>query len=214
VRLVVSEVGADRLIESRFGLLEALAVLYTVSNRRDPAWQNPLNLVEAPQFPGCDAGGTFATCANADQYLGMATWRALDPSSRYPAEMLAPAVDIAVAAWWIHSLRAVEDPTNGATYYVHRCGGAAYGMKTFHCDGHLGFPRLDVPGANPHTGPIVFRSLGPWIPRKGRYEAVESTALDYVGVGQDAPDGALRTSSELGGLGFVTVSAAVMTDVR
>lgn len=211
VRLVLSEVGADRLLESRYGLIEAVAVLYTVSNRRDPAWQNPLNHPEAPDFPGCGVDGTFQTCANADQYLGMSSWRALEPASRYPAEMLGAATDVAVAAWWLHANRRMDDPTGGATFYVHRCGGAAYGLKTWHCDAHLGFPRHDVPGANPHTGPIVFRALGPWLPRKGRYEPVEAMQLDYATEAEREP---YPSALELGALATVSARAALATDPR
>lgn len=180
VRLVISEVGADRLLYNRFGLLEAIGILYTVDNRLDRDVYDPLAVATAPVFEGCGAAGSFATCANADQYLGMATWRALSPRSRYRPALLEAAVDRAVIAWWLQENALVDDFTHGATNYVHRCGGAAYGMTTHHCDGHLGKPRRDVKGANPFTGPIVFRAPEAWLARRGFYSLYETVHVDYA----------------------------------
>ena len=182
VRLLLSEVGADRLVVNRYGLLEGVGILYTVDNRLDAGAYNPEQRPVTPIFPGCGPTGTFATCTNAGQYLGMATWRALDPGSRYDPALLEAAADVAVVAWWLQENRLVPDFTDGATNYTHRCGDAAYGLTTPHCDGHLGrrHRRGDVPGANPHTGPLVFRAPEVFLPRKGFYSLFVSRWVDYT----------------------------------
>ena len=180
VRLIISEVGADRLMFNRFGALEAIGILYTVDNRLQPEVYDPLDVPAAPVFEGCGRRGSFASCANPEQYLGMSSWRALKPTSRYRPALLEAAVDRAVVAWWLQENGLVEDFTLGATNYVHRCGGAAYGLTTPHCDGHLGRPRRDVPGADPHTGPIVFRAPATWLHRRGYYSLYESVHVDYA----------------------------------
>jgi hypothetical protein len=179
VRLVISEVGADRLVVSRYGLLEALGVLATVRNRRDPAVYNPENIEQAPVFPGCGLGASFNACANAAQYNGMETWRALDPTRHYPPDVLQAAVDLAVVAWWIHDAELLEDFTGGATNYVHRCGGAAYGLSTHHCDAHMGRPERDVRGAEPSTGPLLLKAPGRWLAHRGFYALYESRRVEY-----------------------------------
>jgi hypothetical protein len=188
VRLIISEVGADRLLANRYGLLEAIGILYTVDNRLEWEVYNPLDQPKAPAYEGCGPDGEFATCANPEQYLGMATWRALDPSSRYRPELLEAAVDRAVLAWWLQETRLVEDFTSGATVYVHRCGGAAYGLTTHHCDRHLGRPKRDVPGANPFTGPLVFRAPEAWLPRRGFYSLYISGVVDWQPIWQVQPE--------------------------
>ena len=180
VRLVISEVGADRLLLNRFGVGEAMGILFTVDNRLDPRVYNVIDEAVAPVFPGCGVHGSFAACANAQQYLGMGTWRALEPALRYDPTLLEPAVDLAVTAWWLQEQGLVDDFTDGATNYVHRCGGAAYGLPTMRCDAHIGnSARDDVPGANPHTGPIVFRGPTTWNARRGVYDIAESRRLEY-----------------------------------
>ena len=180
VRLLISEIGADRMLASQESLTEAVGILYTVDNRLDPVVFNPEGRPEAPDFPGCGVTGTFYSCANAQQYLGMATWRALDPLSSYDPAMLEVAVDLAVAAWYLQERGLTSDPTDGATSYVHRCGGAAYAMPTWACDGHLGRPRSDVPGANPHTGPIMFKAPTRWLKHRGHYTYEPVRFVDYV----------------------------------
>jgi hypothetical protein len=180
VRLIVSEVGADRLLVNRYALLESIGILYSVDNRLDRKVANPQDRAEAPDFPGCGEGGTFGSCANPQQYLGMATWRALNPTLRYDDAVLEEAVDVAVLAWWLQEHGYVGDFTEGATNYVHRCGGAAYGMTTWHCDAHVGNTRRDdVPGANPFTGPIVFKAPTVYQDGRGFYGLYESRRLEY-----------------------------------
>ncbi len=178
VRLIVSEVGADRLLVNRNAMLEAIGILYTVDNRLDPVAYNPDNRSDAPLFPGCGSAGTFAGCANAQQYLGMGTWRALSPASRYDEAVLEAATDAAVTAWWLQGHGYVRDFTQGATSYVHRCGDAAYGKPTTACDAHLGRPEGDVKGGNPFTGPIVFKAPGPWTSH-GHYAMVDVRQVEY-----------------------------------
>jgi hypothetical protein len=180
VRLIVSEVGADRLLVNRNGLAEGIGILYTVDNRLDPLVYNPENHPNAPDFPGCGPGGTFGTCADPEQYLGLLTWRALNPRSHYDDRLLEEAVAVAVLAWYLQENGLVEDITGGATNYVHRCGGAAYGMKTYHCDAHLGAPARDVPGGKPFTGPTVFKAPSVFMSRKGFYALTESLHIDYL----------------------------------
>ncbi len=179
VRLLISEIGADRLLMNRFGLLEAVGILYTVDNRLDPLAYNPESEGNAPTFPGCAPGDNFYTCANAQQYLGMATWRALSPERHYDPTVLEQAADVAVAAWWLQEHGWIEDFTEGATNYVHRCGAAAYGLTTHHCDAHIGNPARDVRGANPFTGPIVFKAPTVFLNRKGFYGLYESRRIEF-----------------------------------
>ena len=180
VRLLVSEIGADRMLVSQLALMEAIGILFTVDNRLDPVVYNPEGRPEAPDFPGCGPSGTFYSCANAQQYLGMATWRALDPHLHYAAPVLESAADLAVAAWYLQERGLVSDPTDGATSYVHRCGGAAYGWPTWACDAHLGRPRGDIRGAEPHTGPILVKAPTRWLSRRGHYSYEPARFVDYI----------------------------------
>lgn len=179
VRLVLSEVGADRLLANRYGVLEAVGILYTVDNRLTPNVYNPEDRARVPIFPGCGPEGSFASCANAEQYLGMASWRALDPGSRYDPGLLEAATDVAVVSWWLQERGLVPDFTEGATNYTHRCGDAGYGLTTHHCDRHMGRPRMDVKGANPFTGPLVFRTPEVFSERRGHYTLYVSRWVDY-----------------------------------
>lgn len=179
VRLILSEVGADRLLVNRFGVLEAIGILYTVDNRLDPLAYNPEDRENAPLYPGCGPGGGFASCANAQQYLGMDTWRALNPSVRYNEALLVQATDLAVLAWVVQQRGLIEDFTEGATSYVHRCGDLGYGLPTWSCDGHMGARARDVKGANPFTGPLVFKAPAGWSIRRGLYELHESRHVDF-----------------------------------
>ncbi|MFT5681672.1 MAG: hypothetical protein ACI8RZ_002578 [Myxococcota bacterium] len=186
VRLIISEVGADRMLQSDLALMESIGILYTVDNRLDPTVYNPENRPSAPVFPGCGPDGSFYTCTNAQQYLGMSTWRALDPAAHYNPEMLEDAVDLAVLAWYLQERDLISDPTEQATNYVHRCGGDAYGLPTWRCDAHLGRPARDIPNANPHTGPIVFKAPARYLERRGYYVVEISRFIDYSSAIRDA----------------------------
>jgi hypothetical protein len=67
VRLLLSEVGPERLVESVFGLNEAIGILFTVTNRLDALLATPQRIEGAPFFPGCGPGGDFRTCADPEQ---------------------------------------------------------------------------------------------------------------------------------------------------
>lgn len=190
VRLLISEIGADRLVLSRNGIVEALGILQSVRNRLEPAGYNPEDRADAPVFEGCGPEGSFATCVvQPHQYLGVTTQRALAPRDVYDPELLEAAVDRAVLAWWLFDRRLVPDVTHGATNYVHRCGGAAYGMTTPHCDGHMGRPRRDVAGANPYTGPTMFQAPARWRPTRGYYALEASRFVHFDPWWTLGPDG-------------------------
>ena len=57
-------------------------------------------------------------------------------------------------------------------------GGAAYGESTRYCDGADEIP--DLPGADPVTGPALFRGPGDFLPGRGYYSGVEYARVDYV----------------------------------
>jgi hypothetical protein len=178
VRLIVAEVGADRLLDNLNGVIEAIGILYTVDNRRVREIWNPLDARVRP-FDGCGEGATFASCANREQYNGMGTWRALAPRSGYDPTLLAQALDVAVMAWVLQETGTVEDFTQGATNYVHRCGGSAYGQSTYHCDGSRARGIVDMPGAKAHTGPTLFRAPHEIAPA-GYYRLHQVALIDYV----------------------------------
>jgi len=151
VRLVLSEVGADRVVQSRFGLIEAMGVIETVKNRMDTAQWNPRGIQGLQPWPGCGDGHSFADCANSQQYYGMARDRALRPTQAYASrELLLEAVDIAVSAWWLLDSHIVTDVTNGATSFVHPDG---------------------------VTGPIQFSGPQGWA--GGHYEMGVTQRIDY-----------------------------------
>jgi hypothetical protein len=176
VRLLLGEVGPSRLVESEHGLDEALAILDSIANRRDPAAYNPDGRARFAGFPGCDRDGTFATCANPEQYLGLRGKRALAPTRHIRPELLEAAVDRAVLAYWLIDTGAARGAAKGATSFVHRCGGAAYGLSTDHCDG-VG---EDVAGAEPNKGPLVMRGPGRFLRDLGHYSLVDRVSIDYA----------------------------------
>lgn len=184
VRLVLSEVGPDRLLGNRNGLFEAIGVIQTVFNRLDPVAWNPEGVDGVRPWPGCDADGTFRTCAAPSQYLGLKQSRGLRPreSVRDPQRLLA-ATDVAVAAWWLVSTGRAPDVAAGGTSFVHRCGGAAYGARTIYCDGRG--PTADTAGANPRTGPIVFKAPGHFQPDRGFYTLRDAARIDYASADDD-----------------------------
>ena len=180
VRLVLSEVGADRLLANRYGLVEAMGVIETVFNRLDVDAWNPLAIRGIGGWPGCGEGATFASCANPQQYYGMSRDRALNPSAAYGRrEMLLQAIDRAVVAWWLVDTDMVPDVTEGATSFHHACGGAAYGADPSRCG-----------GSSTVTGPVIFKGPGRWLGSAGRYETVVKRQVDYrPGVGADTSEG-------------------------
>ena len=185
VRLIISEVGADRLLKSAHGLEEALAILHTVGNRLDPAIYDPDGAGVKP-YEGCGPLGSFNDCANPIQYLGMATSRALKPLEAYNRDMIIDTTDIAFVAWTLYNEGLVPDFTGGATVYVHRCGGTAYGRSTWHCDGNDSRGIQDIRGANPHTGPMVLSAPissadggGQYLASRGYYNIRRTHTVDY-----------------------------------
>jgi hypothetical protein len=176
VRLLLGEVGPTRLVESEHGLDEALAILDSIANRRDPAAYNPDGRARFAGYPGCGPDGTFATCANPAQYLGLKNRRALAPTAHIPSELLEAAVDRAVLAYWLVDTGEARGASRGATSFVHRCGGRAYGLSTDNCDG-VGD---DVAGAEPNKGPLVMRGPGKFLARLGHYSLVDRVSIDYA----------------------------------
>ena len=177
VRLVLSEVGPDRLLHSRYGLREAVAVLQTVMNRMNPRRVNPQEVPGMAGYPGCGPDGAFARCVNAQQFHGLSTAQALRPAEVIPEAVLGPAIDRALLAWLIVRAEAVPDLTGGATRFAHRCGGRVYGAPAAACD----TPEEWRSGASALTGPLVLLApsgLGPrgvYRPRvsaRGEFERV------------------------------------------
>ena len=183
VRLLVSEIGAERLVGSDNGFFEALAILQTVRNRLDPEASNPDGVEGHQGFPGCGVSGDFRSCADPQEYLGLQTSRALTPADRYPAVLLRQATDIAALAWIVDQQGWVQDFTGGSTSFVHLCGGAAYGRSTWYCDGHADNGVEDLPGADPHVGPALF-----WRPTEiapgGHYQMERTILIDYLPEGK------------------------------
>lgn len=179
VRLILGEVGADRLLLNRYGPVEAMAILYSVDNRRDPAAYNPHNQPGAPVFPGCAPEMPKGRCADPAEYLGLMSRRALRPAEVYAPSALKAAVDRAAMVWWLKEQGWAGDPTGGATSFVHRCGGKGYGQTTRHCDGHAGNPEDDTPGAEPSTGPLVFKGPQRWDEDRGVYRLGVTGWVDY-----------------------------------
>jgi hypothetical protein len=177
-RLLLGEIGIGRLRASRWSLLEGVGILQTVRNRMDPQVSNPLGVKGVANWPGCGPKGTFQTCIHPKEYLGIATTQALKPlkSTAGDLDLVLQAADRAVAAWVVFDQGLLGDVTDGATSYVHRCGGDAYGQPTTACDGR----GRDAKGANPHTGPVVFKGPGQWLAAKGHYTMSILGKIDYA----------------------------------
>lgn len=186
-RLLLAEVGAGRLTQSEHALAEAVGILETIRNRLDPAVWDAEDRGVRP-WPGCEvddpeadpvASGAWHRCATPAQYLGLRHTRALAPRRvTRDADTLQRAVDVAIAAWVLHTEEGVAGLTHGAVSFVHRCGGAAYGARTVFCDRRGRTP--DVRGAESTTGPIVFKGPGPFLRSAGRYALVETQVVDFV----------------------------------
>ena len=179
IRLVLGEVGADRLLVNRYGLMEAIGVLYTLRNRQLEAVWNPDGKTGAPHYPGCGADSSMQQCADPGEYIGLQSRRALRPQRVYAPEVLREAVRRAALATWLVEHGQIPDITGGATVFVHRCGGADYGGVTPHCDAHLGAPQDDVEGADPFTGPLVFKGPRRWDAGRGLYTLAVTGWVDY-----------------------------------
>lgn len=173
-RLLLAEVG-DRMLRSRYGMIEAVGVIQSIQNRLDRTAWNPEGVSGIRPWPGC-GDGDFHDCVNPEQYLGLAAPHALNPlNGARDRQRLYELIDAAVSAWWIAENGYVDDVTNGGTAFMHRCGGSAYGKARSSCDG-----RDDAPGAQPTTGPIVFRGAGEYSRQLGRYELVVTRTIDFV----------------------------------
>lgn len=169
VRLVLGEVGAMRVLESRFGQLEAMGVIETVLHRMDPVQWNPADVPGLRGWPGCGDGATFASCANPQQYYGIASARALNPRAVWTDQsQLLDAVDVIVGAWWMLDSGIVADVTNGATSFTHRCGGTHYGEPYSQCG-----------AAEQVVGPIRFTGPRTFLRSEGRYEMGVTRLIDY-----------------------------------
>jgi hypothetical protein len=179
IRLVLGEVGADRLLTNRYGLLEAVGVLYTLRNRRLESVWNPDGHHGAPHYPGCSLDSAWHLCADPEEYIGLRSRRALRPERVYDPEVLREAVRRAALAYWLVEHEQIPDITGGATVFVHRCGGADYGGVTPHCDAHTGAPEGDVEGADPFTGPLVFKGPRRWDAARGLYTLAVTGWVDY-----------------------------------
>lgn len=178
VRLQLGEIGASRLHMNQWGVLEGLALIETVKNRLDPKLWNPAGVSGAAPWPGCGSAGTFGSCANPGQYYALRDRRALDPRAAVRSEqVLLDAIDVAVTAWWVSATNASPEVANGATSFVHRCGGTAYGQLTPYCDGRRGVP--DLPGAEGATGPLVLKGPGGYDRRSGSYTLEVRRVVDY-----------------------------------
>lgn len=185
VRLLLGEMGAWRLRDSRWSLLEGVGILETVANRFEPDLSNPLRIDGVRAWQGCGRGGTFASCVHPEQYLGLDSGRALRPRDTTAQEAtLLAGVDRAVAAWFVFEEALLGEITAGATSFVHLCGGQAYGRSTRDCEG---------PGADPSRGPIVFRGPSAWLPDKGRYALEVLGAVDFEAAPPPEAEHAYRT---------------------
>lgn len=196
VRLVLAEVGPDRLLSSRWGLVEAMGVLRSVRNRLDPVVYNPDGHANLSPYPGCGPEGRFATCARPGEYQGLSSDAALRPGALWAEPLLVAAVDRAVLAYWLEGQAQLGDPTEGATRFEHRCGGRSYGQPVSRCSGR---PREAV------TGPIVFSRPDRLIGDRGYYSLVESSRVDFESWwgprrsrGSRTREGLARLSASLG----------------
>ncbi len=208
VRLALGEVGHKRLLENRWGVLEAIGMLETIDNRMDPEVWNPQGVPGLRHWPGCGPRGSFATCASPHQYMGLRQPTALRPLAVSPTrDMALRAIDKAVEAWWVHDSGILDDITEGATSFVHRCGGELYGRSTRRCT------RGAAPGTSPHTGPVAFKGPARFDKKKGFYRLQITRMVDYHPVsGQVDARPALFMDYLWGSLSEAWASHAFLTD--
>jgi hypothetical protein len=196
VRLVLAEVGADRLLSNRWGLVEATGVLRSVRNRLDPAVYNPDGHVDLRPYPGCGPTGSFASCARPSEYLGLRSALALHPGAAWPEPLLVAAVDRAVLAYWLEGQGQLGDPTGGATRFEHRCGGRRYGEEMARC--------AQTGGVGAVTGPLVFLGPDRFAADRGYYTVAETARVEFESWwgrrtrGSRAAEGMARLSAALG----------------
>jgi hypothetical protein len=196
VRLIISEVGADRIIDNQNGIWEGVGILWTVENRLDPAAYDPMNYGADPYGGGGEEGTFISVATSGTQYEGIKSPVGLRPIEYYLGsdieEEFHEAVDIAALAYGLQSGNNtesvhIEDITKGATEigaseYRHRCGPPgheAYGHYTTECDEQSEI----LAGAHPHKGPLIFLAKNPddFIKEKGYYGLMETGAvIDYV----------------------------------
>jgi hypothetical protein len=196
VRLIISEVGADRIVDNQNGLYEGVGICWTVENRLRPEIYDPERYGVAPYGGGGEEGTFISVATSGRQYRGIKSSLGLSPYDYYlgsPSEEKLPeAVDIAVVAYGIQSGNNtgsvnIEDITQGATEigaveYRHRCGPPghdAYGHYTTECDEQSEI--LD--GAHPHKGPLIFLAKNPkkFNIEEGYYWLMETgVVIDYV----------------------------------
>lgn len=164
-RLLASELGPLRLQHGAEGLREAVAVLQVVQNRLAHG------RTAARPYPGCGPEDSFVRCASSEEFVGMGRPAALRPAQGLSPQGLQALADRAMLAWVLVQ-RGLPDQTGGATEFLHRCGGKAYGQPTTACDE----PSEWAQGADPLRGPLVLRAP------TGRGATRRTTAtLDWVG---------------------------------
>jgi len=197
VRLIISEVGADRINDNQNGIWEGVGILWTVENREAYLGMNPDELIRLGLRPDQrptwgDRIPEFMNIVTAPgQYLGIYSDRALTPVTEYSylsSASFQQSVDITVVAHKIQSSGVTGDITHGAIdlekpgaiEYRHRCGPPshdAYGDYTTKCDE----PEEIMRGADPHKGPLVFLGLGTFNEEVGGYNVKETgVIIDYV----------------------------------
>jgi hypothetical protein len=204
VRLIISEVGADRVANNANSLWEGVGICWTIDNRITAALENPDGLIPRPLFGGTrrgEAGDFISVATSGTQYRGIKKSLGLKPTEKYDQEMLMEATDIAITAHKLFESGLIEDITHGsikteigATSYVHRCGPPgteAYGEFTGFCDTDLRTgidpPPKDITGEGitpegRHQGPLVFKGFSGRIdPETGTHLLIETgVKIDYV----------------------------------
>lgn len=195
IRLIVSEVGADRLVTNRNGLLEGVGICWTVENRLIEEVYRPGPQPQRPYGGGGESGTFISAATSGTQFTGLNTSMGLDPrafSSGYVSEGdFKRALDIAAVAYEMQSGNnpaglEIPDITKGATVgaveYRHQCGPPGedvYGEYAPSCDE----PAEIAAGADPYKGPLVFKAKDPrnYNEEGGYYGLMETgVKIDYV----------------------------------
>jgi hypothetical protein len=171
VRLLISEIGADRLVNNQNAVQEAVGILWTVRNRLDEETYNPEDAHNLQPYPGCGDDSTFKACMlghddGGYQFQGLGYSLGLDPvgyylnEADYPnaVEMVHNATEIALEAYDLATKGTADDPTGGAVAYLHY---------------------EDEQTGNTATGPIVFFAPEALL-EGGYYRLDESSRIPYV----------------------------------